>query len=168
LALTGWQCDVADSFFLHKFNFCLHIVFRHDESLPQHLRSFTAGAVFVRVLTYGVEVLQFVKHYSEAVNQLEQLIGQHVYRLEYRGRWYDRLALNLDYHLKQPMQVILLCFLFFGDNSVTYYGCPMEQLWTSFILSFVLSSSFFSSPNLSRRRLDVCHTCTHGVASVRI
>jgi len=26
----------------------------------------------------------------------------------------------------------------------------------------------FSSPNLSRRRLDVCHTFTHGVALVRI
>jgi len=31
------------------------------------------------------------------------------------------------------------------------------------------SSSFFiSSPNLSGRRLDVCHTSTHGVALVRI
>jgi len=29
-------------------------------------------------------------------------------------------------------------------------------------------TSFFSSPNLSRRRLDVCHTSTHGVALVRI
>jgi len=39
-----------------------------------------------------------------------------------------------------------------------------------FILSFVLLSIFFffSSPNLSRRRLDVCHTSTHGVALVRI
>jgi len=27
---------------------------------------------------------------------------------------------------------------------------------------------FFSSPNLSRRTLDVCHTSTYGVASVRI
>jgi len=36
-----------------------------------------------------------------------------------------------------------------------------------FILSFVLLS-FFSSPNLSGRRLDVCHTSTHGVALVRI
>jgi len=27
---------------------------------------------------------------------------------------------------------------------------------------------FFSSPNLSRRRLDVCHTSTHGVALVQI
>jgi len=38
---------------------------------------------------------------------------------------------------------------------------------------FLLSSFFFflllfSSPNLSGRRLDVCHTSTHGVALVRI
>jgi len=32
----------------------------------------------------------------------------------------------------------------------------------------LLSFFFFSSPNLSRRRLDVCHTSTHGVALVRI
>jgi len=37
-----------------------------------------------------------------------------------------------------------------------------------FILSFVLLSFFLSSPNLSDRRLDVCHTSTHGVALVRI
>ena len=30
------------------------------------------------------------------------------------------------------------------------------------------SSFLFSSPNLSSRRLDVYHTCTHGVALVRI
>ena len=50
----------------------------------------------------------------------------------------------------------------------------MVALWNMadhyiFILWFLLSSSsFFFSPNLSRRRLDVCHTCTHGVALVRI
>ena len=37
-------------------------------------------------------------------------------------------------------------------------------LW--FLLSFFFV--FFSSPNLSGRRLDVCHTSTHGVALVRI
>ena len=40
----------------------------------------------------------------------------------------------------------------------TLYFCPV-------VSSFFLS---FSSPNLSGRRLDVCHTCTHGVALVRI
>jgi len=38
-----------------------------------------------------------------------------------------------------------------------------------FLPWFLLLSSFFlSSPNLSGRRLDVCHTSTHGVALVRI
>ena len=42
----------------------------------------------------------------------------------------------------------------------------MFALWL-LLLSFFLSS-FFSSPNLSRRGLEVCHTSTHGVALVRI
>jgi len=38
-----------------------------------------------------------------------------------------------------------------------------------FVLWFLLSSFFFfSSPNLSGRRLDVYHNSTHGVALVRI
>ena len=46
----------------------------------------------------------------------------------------------------------------------------MVTLWNRadhyiFILWFLL---LFSWPNLSRRRLDVCHTSTHGVALVRI
>jgi len=47
----------------------------------------------------------------------------------------------------------------------------MVTLWNRadhyiFMLWFVLL--FFSSPNLSHHRLDVCHTSTHGVALVRI
>ena len=37
----------------------------------------------------------------------------------------------------------------------TLYLCPVISI-------------FFSSPNLSSHRLDVCHTSTHGVAFVRI
>jgi len=50
----------------------------------------------------------------------------------------------------------------------------MVALWNRadhyiFILWFLLLLSFFFSlPNLSRRRLDVCHTSTHGVALVQI
>jgi len=33
---------------------------------------------------------------------------------------------------------------------------------------FLLLSFFFSPPNLSGHRLDVCHTSTHGVALVQI
>ena len=43
------------------------------------------------------------------------------------------------------------------------YFCPVVTIFLSFFLSI-----FFSSPNLSGRRLDVYHTSTHGVALVRI
>ena len=49
-------------------------------------------------------------------------------------------------------------------------------LWSPYVIGqtiyifiqFLSSSSFFSSPNLSGRRLDVYHTLAHGVALVRI
>jgi len=54
----------------------------------------------------------------------------------------------------------------------------LHSLWSPYVIGqtiiflpcsfFPSSSSFFSSPNLSGRRSDVCHTSTHGVALVRI
>ena len=54
-----------------------------------------------------------------------------------------------------------------------FFHVFMVALWNRadhyiFILWFLSSIFFFSSPNLSGRRLDVCHTSTHGVALVRI
>ena len=58
--------------------------------------------------------------------------------------------------------VLMFFFMVALWNRETIY---IFMLWFVLLLS---SSSFFSSPNLSRRRLDVCHTSTHGVALVRI
>ena len=49
----------------------------------------------------------------------------------------------------------------------------MVNLWNRaghyiFALWFLSSFFFFSSPNVSGRRVDVYHTSTHGVALVRI
>jgi len=61
------------------------------------------------------------------------------------------------------------------------FGLPLglelsTLLWSPYVIGqtiifsscFFLSSSFFSSPNLSGRRLDVYHTLAHGVALVQI
>ena len=60
-------------------------------------------------------------------------------------------------------------------DDFTYFILIMAALWNRtghyiFALWFLLLSIFlfFSSRILSRRRLDVCHTSTHGVALVRI
>jgi len=64
---------------------------------------------------------------------------------------------------------LLLSFFFMAAlcNRGPLYFCPVVSFY---LLSsiFYLSSFFFSSPNLDRRRLDVCHTLTHGVALMRI
>jgi len=57
-----------------------------------------------------------------------------------------------------------------NDKTWSRHVFIMVALWNTadhyiFALWFLL---YFSSPNLSCRRLDVCHTSTHGVALVRI
>jgi len=47
----------------------------------------------------------------------------------------------------------------------------MVTIWNRadrYIFALWFLSSFFFSPKLSGRRLDVYHTCTHGVALVQI
>ncbi|CAH1799474.1 unnamed protein product [Owenia fusiformis] len=75
-----------------------------DKALPIYLRCFTATSIYTRLMTQGVELLQKLRQYEMAVQQLEVLLSQEVYCLRYRGRWYDRLALNLEQHLKQPQK----------------------------------------------------------------
>jgi len=63
-------------------------------------------------------------------------------------------------------------------NDMCFTTCHLAaSLWSPYVIGrpYIFSCcglffllSFFSSPNLSRRRLDVCHTSTHGVALVRI
>jgi len=58
---------------------------------------------------------------------------------------------------------IFVMFMIALCNMADHY---IFALW---FLSFLfLSSFFFSSPNLSGRRLNVYHTSRHGVALVRI
>ena len=71
----------------------------------------------------------------------------------------------------------LTCYGQTDRNSDTRLHVFYSYLWPPyvigqaiyiFILWFLLSSSFLSSPNLSGRRSDVYHTSTHGVALVQI
>ncbi|KAM3870555.1 fanconi-associated nuclease 1 [Diretmus argenteus] len=78
----------------------------HQEELPVFLRSFTTGWAYTRILSRGVEVLQRLRRYEVAVEELRSLLAQSVYCPDSRGRWWDRLALNLHQHLKQPEQAI--------------------------------------------------------------
>ncbi|XP_007948091.1 fanconi-associated nuclease 1 [Orycteropus afer afer] len=77
-----------------------HPSLRYHEDLPLFLRCFTVGWIYTRILSRAVEILQRLHMYEEAVKELENLLSQKIYCPESRGRWWDRLALNLHQHLK--------------------------------------------------------------------
>jgi len=63
--------------------------------------------------------------------------------------------------------VLIVLFMVAIWNRADHYIFCLWFLLLLLLLLLLLSSFFFllfSSPNLSRRRLDVCHTSTHGVA----
>ncbi|NXO76791.1 FAN1 nuclease, partial [Sitta europaea] len=83
-----------------------HPSLSYHRTLPDYLRRFTVGWVYTRILSQGVEILQRLHKYKEAVQQLQSLLAQDVYCADSRGRWWDRLALNLHQHLKNTKKAI--------------------------------------------------------------
>ncbi|XP_039709397.1 fanconi-associated nuclease 1 isoform X5 [Pteropus medius] len=83
-----------------------HPALRLHEGLPVFLRRFTVGWVYTQVSSRAVDILQRLHMYEEAVQELEDLLSQRVYCPDSRGRWWDRLALNLHQHLKRPEQAV--------------------------------------------------------------
>uniref|UniRef100_UPI00398F5816 fanconi-associated nuclease 1 n=1 Tax=Pristiophorus japonicus TaxID=55135 RepID=UPI00398F5816 len=79
---------------------------RFCRELPVYLRCFTAGWIYTRIRFRGVEVLQRLHMYQEAVEELQSLLEQSIFCPESRGLWWDRLSLNLQQHLKRPDQAI--------------------------------------------------------------
>uniref|UniRef100_A0A4W4HFC2 Fanconi-associated nuclease n=1 Tax=Electrophorus electricus TaxID=8005 RepID=A0A4W4HFC2_ELEEL len=79
---------------------------RCQEELPVFLRCFTVGWTYTRILSRGVEILQRLRRYEDAVEELRSLLSQSVFCPDSRGRWWDRLALDLHQHLKRPEQAI--------------------------------------------------------------
>ncbi|XP_071964488.1 fanconi-associated nuclease 1-like isoform X2 [Antedon mediterranea] len=77
-----------------------------DSKLPEFLRRHTALCVYTRITYLGVEILQKKGCYEDAVKLLRKLLVQTVYCRHHRGRWWDRLALNLSFHLKKPKQAL--------------------------------------------------------------
>ncbi|XP_010598467.2 fanconi-associated nuclease 1 isoform X1 [Loxodonta africana] len=78
-----------------------HPSLRYHEDLPLFLRCFTVGWIYTRILSRSVEIWQRLHMYEEAVQELENLLSQKIYCPDSRGRWWDRLALNLHQHLKR-------------------------------------------------------------------
>ena len=78
-----------------------------SEHPPPFLCRFTAGWVYARALSTAVEYLEKQGRYEGANDLLLCLLSQDIYCRSSRGRWWERLALNLDHHLRLKEEV---CF----------------------------------------------------------
>ena len=76
-------------------------------------KRYSNGSVYARILSNCVEHLEKCRRYEHANELLEILLSQSAYCISSRGRWWERLALNLDQHLKKYNEVYILVYLVF-------------------------------------------------------
>lgn len=74
--------------------------------LPTFLRPFCPGGKLTRLLYTSVELFERTRLYERAVTRLRQLLAQSAIYATSRGRWWDRLALDLDRHLRRPAAAV--------------------------------------------------------------
>jgi len=96
------------------------------------------------------------------------------------ARWLNTNKMQSNTDIKRPLKYITLVFELTSSN-IKYatvrhdsFLLSLLGLWSPYVIGqtiyifilFLLLLSFFSSPNLSSRRLDVYHTSAHGVVLV--
>ncbi|KAF2351349.1 hypothetical protein FHG87_017895 [Trinorchestia longiramus] len=108
--------DRADA--LYQRLSSLPAVLNHDCELPRFLRRYTSLSLLVHVKAQRVEALQRLKKYKNAVKVLRELLAQTIHHQDWRGAWYDRLALNLDQHLKMHAEALEVVYEALRDPEV--------------------------------------------------
>ena len=122
------------------------------------------GFHVLAALLHGILVVGVSQ--SAALNR-----GRHLYSAGRPSRWaLGDILVMVALCNRADHYIFMLWFVlsFFLMAALCNRGAIIFLPCSFFPSSFLLSSSFFSSPNLSDRRSDVCHTSTHGVALVRI
>jgi len=118
----------------------------HNDAMPDYLTDL-----------FFATILPIYDHHQQLLVDLEQRLAS----------WYYSFLFSHSLLLNIKSKLCMLDIL----NSV-HFAVVMVALWNRadhYMVSVVSSYfCFFSSPNLSHRRLDVCHTSTRGVALVCI
>lgn len=82
---------------------------RHCSCYPRSWRlRYNPGSVCVSALSLCMESWEKLRDYVEANRLLVLLLSQSVFGYYKRGHWWERLALNLDSHLKEKSKVKMM------------------------------------------------------------
>ncbi|EDV26826.1 uncharacterized protein TRIADDRAFT_54130 [Trichoplax adhaerens] len=108
-AFARGDVDTALQLYHDVYDDCKSIIndLLNDENfigrqLPSYLMQYTPGWVCCQILSSGIGLLEKKRMYKEASMELQYLLQQKVFCNVRRGKWWDRLALILEQHLKQP------------------------------------------------------------------
>lgn len=80
--------------------------------------SYRAATIYANCIHYGIRVLERCKRYADANRLLISLLS-HPYSRHRRGGWWNRLALNLESHTRDPRMALRMVRLGMSDVSVT-------------------------------------------------
>ena len=80
-------------------------LFDHISSLPVFLQKYTALSVIIVALNKAIDLLEKMKKYEEAVDLIRKMLNLQLLP-KFRGHWYERLSLDLDSHLKRPLEAL--------------------------------------------------------------
>lgn len=94
------------------------VTYSHVQSLPVFLRNATAGHVLLRCLSHLIGAFETLKNYEMAVKLCKMLVGQDVVCLSYKGKFYERLAIDLERHLKKPNDALACLIEALQDKDV--------------------------------------------------
>lgn len=78
----------------------------YDLKLPVYLRRFTSGSIYCKILSsYASDILERLKKHEEA-NEIYSFLleKQNTYLQTSRARWFLRMALNYESHMKMPRE----------------------------------------------------------------
>ena len=89
-----------------------------DASLKGMLfEEYSVNWVATRAKFLAVKAHQTLKQYTDASTLLKELLGQPC-AAHRHGRWWDRLALIEEHHLRKPIEALQFCKLAFADTNV--------------------------------------------------
>jgi len=92
-------------------------MFDHISTIPLFLQKYTALSVIIVALNKAVDLLEKMKKYEEAIDLLKNLLKLQTLD-KFRGYWYERLSLDLDSHLKRPMEALKVVEEALDDSKV--------------------------------------------------
>ena len=86
----------------------------YEATIPLHLRRYVATSLHAYAVWKMGEAYEKQRKYPEAVKVMEILVAQDVYIPYYKGKIFDRLALDYGTHLKNLDKA---SFFFFESNN---------------------------------------------------